>query len=197
MPCRMMGASSTIKVRITLIRLFSLSVPPIRGVRSLVRIIASRAGRYRWRSTNKQQFGTVTDPHSPGSPWSVPGTGFADKRDVYARVTAQIINTIEQGVGTWRACPGTPTGAMPSRRSTPRARNHIAAPIPCACGPQRKPNGTSVANWPPSSNGRIRAQATLCYGRKGEQREEPNMQHAILGGSGEHSWRRRRLRRKR
>src|SRR5580700_10499988 len=25
-----------------------------------------------------------------------------DKRDVYARVTAQIINAIEQGVGTWR-----------------------------------------------------------------------------------------------
>jgi antirestriction protein ArdC len=25
-----------------------------------------------------------------------------DKRDVYSRVTAQIINAIEQGVGTWR-----------------------------------------------------------------------------------------------
>jgi antirestriction protein ArdC len=25
-----------------------------------------------------------------------------DKREVYARVTAQIMNAIEQGVGTWR-----------------------------------------------------------------------------------------------
>ena len=40
-----------------------------------------------------------------------------DKRDVYARVTAQIINAIEQGVGTG-ACPGTLRAAMPSRRST-------------------------------------------------------------------------------
>ena len=40
-----------------------------------------------------------------------------DKRDVYARVTAQIINAIEQGVGTG-ACPGILRAALPSRRST-------------------------------------------------------------------------------
>jgi antirestriction protein ArdC len=33
---------------------------------------------------------------------STPDITATDKRDVYARVTAQIINAIEQGVGTWR-----------------------------------------------------------------------------------------------
>jgi hypothetical protein len=29
-------------------------------------------------------------------------TTATDKRDVYARVTAQIVNGVEEGVGTWR-----------------------------------------------------------------------------------------------
>jgi hypothetical protein len=79
-----------------------------------------------------------------------------NQRDVYARVTAQIINAIEQGVGTWRM-PWHASGRYVFSPINVASKKPIAASIPCDCGPQRKPKGMSGANGPRTSNGRTKA----------------------------------------
>jgi hypothetical protein len=75
------------------------------------------------------------------------------KRDVYERVTSQIVNAIEQGVSNWRM-PWHTSGKFAFSPINVTSKKPYRGINKCASGPRRKPKATNAENGPPTSNGR-------------------------------------------